>query len=144
MIPNDCFIRSVGRVSTKMQDAGMTHSGCVSCVGTSLALRCFSSPGKFAQHVSFFSHMQISDVDKRMFGIEKKTLDEIRKEMVNHKQQELQSALQYLRTLEAMNDSIHASTCCCRCCIALLLTAMYRSQVFAVVQKRRPKHSKLN
>lgn len=44
--------------------------------------------------------MQISEIDRRVLGIEKKTLDEIRKEMIAHKQDEEKQAIQELKELE--------------------------------------------
>ena len=47
------------------------------------------------------SHMQISEIDRRVLGIEKKTLDDIRKEMIAHKQDEERQAVKQLRAVEA-------------------------------------------
>lgn len=47
------------------------------------------------------SHMQISEIDRRVLGIEKKTLDDIRKEMIAHKQDEERQAVEQLRDVEA-------------------------------------------
>lgn len=46
-------------------------------------------------------HMQISEIDRRVLGIEKKTLDDIRKEMIAHKQDEERQAVEQLRDVEA-------------------------------------------
>jgi hypothetical protein len=45
--------------------------------------------------------MQISEIDRRVLGIEKKTLDDIRKEMIAHKQDEERQAVKQLRAVEA-------------------------------------------
>jgi hypothetical protein len=54
----------------------------------------------FVIFVAIRSHMQISEIDRRVLGIEKKTLDDIRKEMIAHKQEEELTALELLRVTE--------------------------------------------
>jgi hypothetical protein len=52
--------------------------------------------------------MQISEIDRRVLGIEKKTLDEIRKEMIAHKQAEERRAAKELRDLEQEDRDLRA------------------------------------
>lgn len=95
-----------------------TRSACASCAGESLSLpRGVSQPrahGSFEARphslilililwylLLLRSHMQISEIDRRVLGIEKKTLDDIRKEMIAHKQDEERQAVKQLRAVEA-------------------------------------------
>jgi uncharacterized membrane protein (DUF106 family) len=75
--------------------------------------------------------MQISEIDRRVLGIEKKTLDEIRKEMIAHKQAEERRAVKELRDLEQEDREVRAGTFFC-ISFSFLFLLLYFDFIFSL------------